>query len=500
MQFARAVSVSVLLGFLSFGAAYGQFDQNDMAADLEKALTFTKYPTYGQYVEVMQHFAASYPEICRLDTFGTTEQGRLLLALKISDNVHEDEAEAGFFYTAAMHGDELAGYPLMLRLINHLLTGYGNDPGVSGLVDSLAIWINPLANPDGTYKGGDHTVAGAIRENDPPGNGPGYDLNRSFPDISRDEPDDTTGRPIENRFMMQFLQEHRFSLSANLHAGAEVVNYPWDWTYDRHPDDAWYQLVSRDYADEVHSVDPVYMTMENNGITHGADWYIIQGSRQDYVNYYLGGREVTLELSYAYFLDSDSLESFWQKNQRSLLYYMTQATYGIRGRVTGSESGAPVAARVSVAGHDDLRSLVYSRAGHGDFYRFIKEGSYEVTFSAEGYMDRVFPGVRVSDYQAVYLFPTLDPVADFNGPGPLALPLRIWPNPVADALHIDIPGNKEEIKTLQITDLNGQIVLQRKYDSPCHTLFLSCDSLPKGVYLIRLKTAEGCFISKLIKL
>ncbi len=483
MPFARSVFISILLALLTFRLACGQFDQNDMAADLEQALTFNKYPTYGQYVEMMHHFAASYPEICLLDTFGTTNQGRLLLAMKISDNVHSDEAEAGFLYTAAMHGDELVGYPLLLRLINHLLTGYGNDPEVSGLVDSLAIWINPLANPDGTYKGGDHTVAGAIRTN-----APGFDLNRTFPDISREEPDDTTERPMENRFMMQFLQEHRFSLSANIHAGAEVVNYPWDWTYDRHPDDAWYQLISRDYVDEAHSVDPVYMTMENNGITHGADWYVIQGSRQDYVNYYLGGREVTLELSYAYFLDSDSLESFWQKNHRSLLYYMTQATCGIRGQITGTVSGAPVVARVSIAGHDDPHSVVYSRAGHGDFYRMIKEGSYDVTFSAEGYQPRVYTAVQVSDYKAVCLYPTLDSVAAFTGPDPLALPLKIWPNPVRDLLQVEWTELPEEHLVLTVLSVEGKINWQQTIPRSQKKAFISTGFLPAGIYLLRAQS------------
>ena len=93
-----------------------QFDDGDMALDLTEALTFQKYPTYDQYVEMMQHFAIQHPDICRLDTFGTSVEGRLLLALKISDNVEQDEPEAQFLYTSTIHGDELVGIVLMLRL------------------------------------------------------------------------------------------------------------------------------------------------------------------------------------------------------------------------------------------------------------------------------------------------------------------------------------------------------------------------------------------------
>ncbi|MCK4879584.1 MAG: hypothetical protein KAS82_02955, partial [Bacteroidales bacterium] len=81
-----------------------QFDDSDMALDVTEALTFRKYPTYYHYLEMMHRFASDYPEICRLDTFGTSREGRLLLALKISDNVELDEPEASFLYTSTMHG------------------------------------------------------------------------------------------------------------------------------------------------------------------------------------------------------------------------------------------------------------------------------------------------------------------------------------------------------------------------------------------------------------
>ena len=96
--------------------------------------------------------------------------------------------------------------------------------------------------------------------------------------------------------MMEFLKEQRFTLSANIHSGTEVVNYPWDHTFDLHADDDWYRFISHEYADEAMAVDPDYMFgWPDGGITNGAEWYIANGTRQDYVNYYLGGREVTLD-------------------------------------------------------------------------------------------------------------------------------------------------------------------------------------------------------------
>ena len=371
-----------------------KFDDSDMALDLSEAKSFQKYPTYEHYLQMMQDFASDYPAICRLDTFGTTEEGRLLLALKISDQVETDEAEASFLYTSSMHGDEIVGYVLLLRLADSLLSGYGIDPEVTSLVDQLQIWINPLANPDGSFSRDNNlSLRKATRENMN-----GIDLNRSFPDPGNKEADDATGRAMETRSMMEFLREQHFTLSANIHSGTEVVNYPWDYTATLHADDDWYRFISREYADEAMAVDPDYMWgWPDDGITNGWQWYEARGTRQDYVNYYLGGREVTLELSTEYLLASGQLEHFWNINVRSLFNYMAQCMYGIRGIVTDLDSGDPLLARIEVIDHDSTYSAVYSSASHGDFYRLIKEGVYDLAITANAYFGDTIYGVNVSD-------------------------------------------------------------------------------------------------------
>ena len=63
-----------------------------------------------------------------------------------------------------MHGNELTGYVLMLRLIDDLLNGYSNGL-YQDVINEIDIWINPLANPDGAYATGDQSVSGATRNN-----------------------------------------------------------------------------------------------------------------------------------------------------------------------------------------------------------------------------------------------------------------------------------------------------------------------------------------------
>ena len=179
------------------------------------------YPSFDQYVECMHGYADSFPDICRLDTIGFSIHNREILVLKISDQPGIEEPEPGFFYTSTMHGDELTGYILMIRLADWLLNRYTKDEQVTTLVDNLQIWINPLSNPDGTYFLSNDTIHGATRFN-----ALGVDLNRNFPDPDEGPHPDNYEYQPENIAMMDFMKSHHLVLSANIHTGAEVVNYP----------------------------------------------------------------------------------------------------------------------------------------------------------------------------------------------------------------------------------------------------------------------------------
>lgn len=374
---------------------------------------FDTYPTYTEYEGMMATFAADFPGLCKVVEIGTTPGGRKLFAAKISDNVGQSEAEPQFFYTSTMHGDEATGYILMLRLINHLLTNYGTNSEVTGLVDNMEIWINPLANPDGTYAGGNNTVSGATREN-----GNFIDLNRNFPGPLGQHPDGNAWQP-ENIAMMAFTDTMNFVLSANFHGGAEVMNYPFD-TYTSsqktHADDAWFQYISREFADTVHVYGPSVMTDLNNGITNGGDWYVIEGGRQDYMCFFEQGREITIELSATKLLPSNQLDPYWNYYYRSLINYMKQAGYGLRGIVTDACTGLPLTAGIFVETHDRDSSSIYSNSRFGDYYRPINAGNYSVTYSANGYLPQTF-SFSISNEDTVIknieLVPVV-PVADFS--------------------------------------------------------------------------------------
>ena len=113
----------------------------------------------------MYQFAKNYPTLCKLDTIGLLASGRKLLAINIESVVTQKEGKPDFFYTSTMHGNEPEGYILMLHLIDTLLEGYGNSPEITKLIDNTHLIINPLANPDGVYAGGDSSVVDGTHDN-----------------------------------------------------------------------------------------------------------------------------------------------------------------------------------------------------------------------------------------------------------------------------------------------------------------------------------------------
>jgi len=361
------------------------------------------YPTYDQYASMMNRCAAEHPEICQLVDLGPTAntvRPHRLLAVIISDYPGFEEDEPEVLLTSTIHGDETTGYVLTLRLIDHLLSGYGSDGNITGLVDTTEIWINPLANPDGTYFSGDDTVAGAIRNYTTSyGDESGVNGNRNFPDPQGgDHPDDRPCLP-ETEAMMALAAAETFVLSANFHGGIEVVNYPWDTWRRRHPDDDWFTDLSRDWADLAQTDSPGgYMTDLENGITNGYEWYPVEGGRQDFMTYFHGGREVTIELSNTKLLPADEIDDLWQWNRRAFLDFIGHAHHGIRGIVT-DQHGQPLGATIEVLGLDSEidRSMVRTDVDVGDFHRLLLPGLYDLEIRAEGCVTENVPGVVVGE-------------------------------------------------------------------------------------------------------
>lgn len=343
------------------------------------------YLTYSEYVEMMENFADSFPHICKLHRTDMLNSGREILFIEISKNIGIKENEPSFLYTSSMHGDELTGYVLMLRLIDDILNSYGNNTYITSLVDNIDIWINPLANPDGAYAGGNSNVLGATRSN-----ANFIDLNRNYPDPQDGQHPDGNSWQEETVIFMGLADTVNFNLASNLHTGSVVANYPWDTWSNLPADLIWWQHVCNEYADTCQQYgNSNYFTGFDNGITNGYDWYEVDGGRQDYSNYFKHSREFTLELSNNKTPNSNTLPYYWNANVNSFYNFMEQSLYGLTGIITDSVNGLPIKAFVEVINHDFDSSQVYSSLPIGNYHRYLYQGSYQIKFSKAGYHTKI---------------------------------------------------------------------------------------------------------------
>jgi len=373
---------------------FSEFLKKDIIYQIieKKPIYFTKdksswnyYPSYQEYIDMMQAFADSFPNICKLHNLGTLNSGRKILIVQISDNVGKKENEPSFLYTSSMHGDELAGYVLMLRLIHELLNNYGSNNRITNLVNEVDIWINPLANPDGAYAGGNQDVSNAMRYN-----ASWVDLNRNYPDPQDGMHPDGNSWQQETKIFMGLADSINFSLAANLHGGTELVNYPWDTWGQATADENWWEHVSNEYAQSCQSNSSSgYFNSQNNGITNGFAWYEVDGGRQDYMNYFKHCREFTLELSDDKIPNPSQLPVLWNANYNAFLSYMEQSLYGLRGVVTDSIYGFPLKAKIEIISHDTDSSHIYSNLPIGNYHRYLYQGNYNITFSKAGYYSKI---------------------------------------------------------------------------------------------------------------
>lgn len=333
-----------------------------MATTLDEMYRWDRYPTYEVYVEMMNHFVEAYPALCRLDTIGTSLRGRLILCLAITGTAETDIYRPEFFYSSTMHGDEITGFYFMLRLCDTLLASYGTSPQITSLLDRTRIYINPNANPDGTYAGGNNSVSRSIRYN------ANYvDLNRNYPDPFGSAPLDTLQR--ENQAMINYVSQHRFELSANIHGGSEVMNYPWDSFTSRerrHEHADWWEAVCKRFVDTCrqHSRS-IFTDVNSRGYIEGGDWYVISNGRQDYMNYYQHIHEMTMEVSSDKKLASESLQRYWNIQGDALINYIKEI-HSLRD--TAADDTSHVGIDPFRLSSRDSQPLVYPNPTRGEVF------------------------------------------------------------------------------------------------------------------------------------
>jgi hypothetical protein len=332
----------------------------------EKLRLTENYPTHEQHEKKLLLLAQKYAHLLQMKSFGQSVQKRNLWVLKISDNVTIDEVEPEFKYVANMHGDEIVGRELMVKWVEDVLENYEKQSAIKNLVDATEIYIVYSLNPDG-----------ATRMSR--GNANFVDLNRNFPEFVNGDENTPLDRAPEVQAMMRLQAQRHFSLSANFHGGAVVVNYPWDATDEAHPFESLIKNFSIEYSRRNL---PMYQSTEfAQGIVKGADWYIVQGGMQDWSDRWFGDLQVTIELSEVKWPSYENIDKFYQQNRASLFRYPELIHQGVGFLVKGKN-------HPFYEGSVEIRQksgplILQSAYWGGEYYRVLPVGQYDFKFRSK---------------------------------------------------------------------------------------------------------------------
>lgn len=162
--------------------------------------------------------------------------------------------------------------------------------------------------------------------------------------------------------MISYVGSHQFRLSANLHRGSEVMNYPWDCftsAQNPHPKSAWWQEVCKRLVDTIHTYTGGHFNdVTSEGYIAGGDWYVITGGRQDYMNYYHNCLELTMEVSTTKLLGSSQLPVYWNFLQHSLVNYIDMIHHLNLVSVTSADPSMGTVEGGGLFGNGDTAVLV----------------------------------------------------------------------------------------------------------------------------------------------
>ncbi len=152
------------------------------------------YHTYNEMIQEINSWVEQYPNVIKMDSIGVTLTDHIpLYAVKISNNVQEEEDSKPALLFTDFHAEEVIGNEINMFMMKTILEHQNSSPYAMWL-NSLELWFIPSLNPEGlsvVMSGDDVTYRKNKRDNNLNGvfdfqPGPGYDIdgvdpNRNFP-------------------------------------------------------------------------------------------------------------------------------------------------------------------------------------------------------------------------------------------------------------------------------------------------------------------------------
>jgi len=367
----------------------------------------TGYPTYDQMVAQMGAAEAAHPAICQrvnlTQKYGLakTWQGKDMYAVKISDNVAQEEDEQAFLMVSNHHGNERGTVIIGLRAIGRFTEGYASDPQIKAIVDSTEIWIMPTCNPDGYW---------TSRENRNPTRS--VDLNRNYPFLwsspcNNGNKGSGPGSEPEVKTVMALSEDQRFTKVIDFHTYGRESLYGY---YQRGCPN--HQLVNYLRAEAI----AVSQASSYGGQVRGPS------SNGEHYQWQLGNFSNYAFLTETNTTHSPSITS--ANNEETRIWpgtlFILERPIPVWGHVVDARTGQPIEVNISYVENPFTQGeRNRSEPGFGRYHAWLPQGTHTIRFSHPCYMTQdIQVNVTATSTQLdVQMEPACAECAMYNGSG-----------------------------------------------------------------------------------
>ena len=352
------------------------------------------YPDLSEIYDEMNAAASNHPSICKMvdltTTYNvdTTFEGRHLYAVKISDNVEQDEGEPTFLMVSCHHCREIVTPVIALYAIDQLMTKYGSDPQITTLVDDYEIWISPVWNPDGyEYVFNVNNMWRKNRRYFPEYGSYGVDLNRNYPfgwyggcSGSTDPFSDTykgqsPASEAEMQTMIAFSNDQHFTKVIDYHSYGREVLWGYHPSCHIHPFDSFLQSEAISLSTSAgYGGSARYASAEGEHY----QWQLVMNGT------YANLMETHTSFQPSYPSAQAEAAQVWPAT-----IWMLERPISLSGNVIDSYSGQPLVATINLSGITFPNGEEFkSERSFGRYHMFLPPGDYTVEFSVPGYVSQ----------------------------------------------------------------------------------------------------------------
>lgn len=419
--------------------------ESEMAANLGNVDDIDGYRTYDEALQELQQIADDNPDICMLMDIGDSH-GKVyyesnygnyanyqhdIWALKVSDNVTENEDEPAIYYFGAHHAREPLSTEMNFKIINHIIDNYGTDPEITENVNTKEIWFVPIVNPDGhevVLNQIDLNWRKNIRDNDGDGQvtpgawqyPDGVDPNRNYgwewggDGASSDPSDETYCGPEafsepELQAIRDLMAAEHFVAGISYHTYSELVLWPYGYANGAIAPDA------DAIGDLGTMMGEAIPALYGGHYTPEPSWqlYPAAGITDDWAYGMYGTFGYTIEMATEFIPSASQVQQITQDNLDAAMILLNRVNYStLTGHITDASNGEPVVGEIYIDGIDNTgmpREPYKSNEEFGTYYRMLMDGNYTVTFSAFGYVSQTFDNVTITEDGQTVLDVQLEP-------------------------------------------------------------------------------------------